>query len=110
MKDFHKKLKNFIPIDRSFDNYGDNHFSIGYDKNKIDSKLELVFSHQEIDENKFELILDLIADGESLFRYYSVFNSNLYTIEEAKDKMSFHYICKLVQYGVKSMLEERTKL
>ena len=37
MKDFHKKLKNFIPIDRSFDNYGDNHFSIGYDKNKIDS-------------------------------------------------------------------------
>lgn len=107
MKDFHKKLKNFIPIDSSFDNYGDNQFSFGYDNNQIDSKLELVFSHQEIGGKQFQLILDLIADGKSLFKYYSVFNSDLYTIDEAKDKMAFHFIAGIVKFGVIYQLEQR---
>jgi hypothetical protein len=107
MKDLHKKLKNFIPIDSSFKNYGDNFLSIGYDKNKINSKLELRFDDRKIDDKNIELIVDLLTDGTTLFRHYSVFNTDIYTLDEAKDKISYYFICEMIQYGVKCALEQR---
>jgi len=107
MKDLRKKLKNFIPIDNSFKNYGDNFLHIGYDKNKINSKLELRFDDRKIDDKNIELIVDLLADGTTLFRHYSVFNTDIYTLDAAKDKISYYFICEIMQYGVKSALEQR---